>query len=107
MSTPEQIIALHSICECGEWAENIEEHASHILAALKDARYHLVKLPENSDDWNVNDVGTVGVYYGESGVHQRGVQIFDVGYDLVVSAGEAREFAAALLAAADSAEDTK
>lgn len=57
-----------------------------------------------SDVWHVQDVGEVAVYVGETGVNQRGVSISNVGYDLIVTATEARTFAAALLAAAKVAE---
>lgn len=114
MSSPEQIIAdafnTEIVGHSGDYNGGRLTYSRSLdlalqgLAALRGARYAIVQLPENPEDWNVNDVGTVGVYYGESGVYHRGVQIFDVGHALVVSADEARVFAAALLAAADSAE---
>ncbi|GAS98840.1 ABC transporter, ATP-binding protein [Mycolicibacterium canariasense] len=102
--TAAEVLAQHAICSCGEWAEDLVEHSQHQLDALRAAGYAVIELPENAGDWHVNDVGTVGVYLGESGVHHRGVSIRDVGLDLVTSAAEARVFAAALLAAADAAE---
>lgn len=83
------------------------EYADNLLAALRVAGYELVKLPENRGDWHVNDVGTVGVYEAGFGVRHKGVAIRDVGYDLVASVAEGREFAAALLAAALAAEETR
>jgi hypothetical protein len=29
-----EIIQTHSVCACGEWAENFEEHCAHIADAL-------------------------------------------------------------------------
>jgi hypothetical protein len=39
------VIALHSICECGQYAENIEEHAAHIIDELSKAHYVVVYVP--------------------------------------------------------------
>ena len=125
--TPEQIIedAIWSALETqeepmgGPWVDRdmrmIDSSGSEVdmtaavtaaLAALKDARYHVVKLPEPDrvttygqawapkyfTVWNLTGDGDCGVLVG--GIGPR-------------SAEDARALAAALLAAADSAEDTK
>lgn len=91
--------------QCGQGRWPMENSlADYLLEHLPAAGVAVVELPDNPEDWHVNDVGTVGVYLGESGVNQTGVQIHDVGFDLVTTATEARQFAAALLAAADASE---
>lgn len=50
------------------------------------------------NEWHVQDVGTVEVHELAGGVRIR-----NVGFDLGVTPGEARQFAAALIAAADEA----
>lgn len=42
-----EVLALHVICGCGEWAENSTEQAQHQLDALKAAGYAVVKLPKS------------------------------------------------------------
>lgn len=74
-----------------------------IEGALSASGVAVTQLPEPGEDgeWHVQDVGSVGVYRGETGVIGHfGVDIRDVGLDLVTAPAEAREFAAAILAAA-------
>lgn len=109
--TPEEVIAMslqaaESECLSEGSIPGYSLWAAKAVAALRVAGYELVKLPENRGDWHVNDVGTVGVYEAGFGVRHKGVAIRDVGYDLVASVAEGREFAAALLAAAVAAEET-
>ncbi len=105
--TAADIIAAHTewdntggmcICEKELWS------GEHILAVLKAAGYEVVELPEptrhtdNTAQWD-------GMYW--SVIRNVGVVISDVAHLQSFDPDEARSLAAALLAAANAAEEAK
>lgn len=105
--TAADIIAAHTewdntggmcICENELWS------GEHILAVLKAAGYEVVELPEptrhtdNTAQWD-------GMYW--SVIRNVGVVISDVAHLQSFDPDEARSLAAALLAAANAAEEAK
>ena len=40
--TPVEVLASHITCSCGEWAENLEENAEHLLDELDKAGYRVI-----------------------------------------------------------------
>ena len=97
---------LWTACRCGDGVRyyNPAEHARHVLAALKAAGYEVVQLPaptrhtDNTAQWD-------GLYW--SVIRNVGVVISDVAHLQSFAPDEARSLAAALLAAANAAEEAK
>lgn len=94
-------------------AEALAEHYEIAARRFADVLLSLpgiaiVELPEDAACWTIDDVCNVSVYRGELGIVLRpgeyGVELINVGPDLVMAPAESRQLAAALLAAAAAAE---
>jgi hypothetical protein len=96
--------AEHEAGECGGCDASRDASAAAILAALKAAGYEVVQLPEptrhtdNTAQWD-------GMYW--SVIRNVGVVISDVAHLQSFGPDEACSLAAALLAAANAAEEAK
>lgn len=94
----------HEAGECGGCDASRHESAEHILAVLKAAGFEVVQLPaptrhtDNTAQWD-------DLYW--SVIRNVGVVISDVAHLQSFDPDEARSLAAALLAAANAAEEAK
>lgn len=113
--TAADIIAAHQYvpafyqCHCLLNDDNAEtmtrrEHAEHVLAVLKAAGWEVVQLPESTRHTD-NTAQWDGMYW--SVIRNVGVVISDVAHLQSFDPDEARSLAAALLAAANAAEEAK
>lgn len=121
-NTPEQVMAEHVVsddqpnwpepghcwvmCACGEsWQgeDAKERYATHVLAALREAGYEVVKLPEpgefSPDGAHWNDYPFVTQKGTDVAIGARSEYVYRI------NSTEARNVAAALLAAARAAEE--
>lgn len=94
-------------CRCGFQGDVVwRYHLVDVLLSLPGIA--IVELPEDDACWTIDDVCNVSVYRGELGIVLRpgeyGVELINVGLDLVMVPAESRQLAAALLAAAAAAE---
>ena len=99
------------VCDCGERfsvaGRKCRHWAEHLLDTIAAAGFAIVELPEPADgEWVIQGIGNVATYaWDGSPLPTGGVRVTNIGYDLELHATKARELAAALLAAADKAEE--
>lgn len=104
-----EVMALHTICSCGDRCEDSTEQAQHQLAALKAAGYAVVELPKRVDGhWPVDpdddEFHVCRITLSRNGVYTNGARVSLGNVELNLHGDHARALAAALLAAADAVE---
>jgi hypothetical protein len=101
------LLGKHLICECGDWADDMEETCGHLADVLLAQRgITVVKLPEPDPDiGNYFDAGCGAIAHVKDGRVRLHSVVTRTDGSVYRSPAEARQLAAALFAAAVAAEE--